>query len=79
MSKEPLEVDGFCDHCGKDLSQQNYVWIAGKEVFCNEKCWKRINYAVTGKDGYTRISSCRDDLPDIDGREIVEVDKCGDS
>jgi len=30
-------------------------------------------YGITGKDGYTRISSRKQDLPEIKGRKIVEV------
>jgi len=77
-SNEALSLYGDCDHCGKDLSSQNWVWIAGEKVFCNEKCWKRINYGVTGSDGVTRISSRREDLPKpetIGGQKIVEVEK----
>jgi len=77
-SNEALSLDGECSHCGKDLGQQNQVYIAGEKVFCNEKCWKRINYGVTGSDGVTRISSRRENLPrpeTIGAKRIVEVEK----
>jgi len=77
-NKEPLQVDGNCDHCSKDLSQQEQVKISNQEVFCNEVCSEKTNYGITGKDGFTRISSRKEDLPrpeTIGADKIVEVDK----
>jgi len=77
MSSEALEVDGECSHCGKDLSQQEQVKIADEKVYCNKKCRKKINYGVTGEDGFTRISSRKEDLPrpgKIGSERIVEVE-----
>jgi len=73
-NNEPLNLNGNCNHCGKDLSKQDWVQIAGQKVFCNERCSQRTNYGITGEDGYTRISSRKEDLPSIEGREIVEVE-----
>jgi len=81
MSSEALEVDGECSHCGKDLSQQEQVKIADEKVYCNKKCRKKINYGVTGEDGFTRISSREESLPrpeTIGAKKIVEVNSCGD-
>ena len=69
-----LPVDGNCEHCNKDLSKQDQVFVASRKVFCNKKCCNEVNYAVTGPDGYTRISSRKEDLPRYEYREIVEVE-----
>jgi len=49
MSENTLKVDGTCEYCGKDLSQQDWVQVCGTKVYCNENCMEKDTERLQGE------------------------------